>query len=288
MSFLPLILLSATKPGDAGLKYFLIQAVASLLILQARFSWTLHISPHFIILMALSLKLGVAPLHFWLPVVAEKISWGVNIILLTIQKIGPLFLLASFRYSTPKIFFILRISAVVVGALGGLNELFLRKLIAYSSISHMGWVLAAILVKTSLWIFYLSIYITISLALIRFLLKFNIFHLRQTILKTRRFTPIPLLFLSLGGFPPFLGFAPKWAVVIDRIFLSIIITFILILSRVVTLFFYLRSGLAILTLSSKSIKIRKPPYFNLIENFLILVNIFGGVFYIFLIGRLTL
>ena len=66
--------------------------------------------------------------------------------LITIQKVAPM-ILASYTITEPNsllITLIASISSRVIGSLGGLNQTLLRKILAYSSINHIAWMLAAI------------------------------------------------------------------------------------------------------------------------------------------------
>lgn len=290
LSFLPLIILSASTRREGRIKYFLIQAIASLLLLQSSLFWaTSYITP-VVIILALSLKLGAAPLHFWLPVVAERLSWTINIVLLTVQKVGPFFLINRLVNHNPKLIIIVRLISATLGAVGGLNEFFLRKLLAFSSINHIGWITFAILFSKTIWVLYLITYIIISIALILVLSKFQIFHLNQSNMKLKEISIISIIFLSLGGFPPLLGFAPKWTVISEGTSFSTLAVFILIMSRVLTLFYYIRSGIVTLLLSNYMFKIFTSEKPGLLNSSTLIINLGGGLFYIFIwrFNRFTL
>lgn len=189
------------------------------------------------------LKIGAAPFHFWFPGVIEGLSWTNNFILITWQKIAPLILISYFIL--PNLFRIIIFFSILIGSLGGLNQTSLRKLIAFSSINHLGWILAAIILNENLWEFYFLIYTFLSLTILILFDILKIFHINQTffiinnnpLIKFIIFT----LLLSLGGLPPFLGFAPKWLVIQ---FLTINNHILLIISMVcltlITLYYYIR------------------------------------------------
>nr|VFU78630.1 NADH dehydrogenase subunit 2 [Bragasellus peltatus] len=281
MSFIPLLMLSPSKySSEASLKYFLIQAVASLIILQTSLMWTLF-PPLIFITIALALKLGMAPMHFWLPYVAEKISWFMNIILLTVQKVGPFFLMNMIN---PKLEFMLLLSmfSACAGALGGLNEMLLRKLMAYSSINHMGWICLAMNISYKAWTIYLFTYMFMSATLITVLKKYNMQHLNQMYYKQSNYFILPIMFLSLGGFPPLLGFAPKWMVIYMSYGNIMFFTFILILTSMLTLFFYIRTGLSILTLSNDMVLANIFSKSSFFTNLYFLLNLGGGLIYMLL------
>jgi len=103
----------------------------------------------------LLLKRGAAPFHFWFPNVIEGLSWINSLILITWQKIAPLILTSYIIIN--KIILISVILSIIIGSLGGLNQTSLRKLMAFSSINHLGWILSAIYSRESLWIIYFFI-----------------------------------------------------------------------------------------------------------------------------------
>lgn len=251
LSFIPLIRESKNLIStEASIKYFLTQALASAIILFAVILILLNnlideLNNYFsiIILISLFLKRGVAPFHFWFPNVIEGLSWINGLILITWQKIAP-FILISYLLINYLIIFTVICSALL-GTLGGLNQTSLRKLIAFSSINHISWILIAILARESLWIIYFLIYCFLSLSIGYLFNTFNIFHIHQifSIHFTSKTIKFILCFnlLSLGGLPPFLGFAPKWLVIqtLTAQRQLILITFLTI-TTLIALFFYLR------------------------------------------------
>lgn len=201
--------------SEARLKYFLIQALGSALIV---FSASFILSyPNFIrliILSALILKLGGAPFHFWFPQVINGLMWPQVIILITIQKIGPLFLLCYLlilNYNLIEILLV-RLLSAVIGAVGGINQTSLRKILAFSSINHIGWILSAILIGEALVGVYFLFYCVIRLSVVVLFQLKQIFHFNHLLginLSSGRKILVFFSLLSLGGLPPFTGFVPK-------------------------------------------------------------------------------
>ena len=137
------------------------------------------------------------------------------------------------------------ILSVIIGSLGGLNQTSLRKVIAFSSINHIGWMIAAIRTNNNLWIIYFAFYSFISIVLIIFFNSIKSFHINQIFLYPFQSNVLKFClfinFLSLGGLPPFLGFTPKWLVIqtLSRNLQLFLLT-IIVLCTIITLFFYLR------------------------------------------------
>ena len=205
-----------------------------------------------LILSTLLLKNGAAPFHFWFPQVIEGLRWINNLILITWQKIAPLILISyNINY---KFFLIIIILSIIIGALGGLNQTSLRKLIAFSSINHLGWILIAIINNELLWLIYFIFYFFLSISIILLFNNFKLFHFNQ-IFNFSIINPIIKFFLflnllSLGGLPPFLGFLPKWLVIQNLIEINqFFLLFISVCLSLITLYFYLRISYSIYILN---------------------------------------
>lgn len=254
LSFIPLsIKTNNLFSSEATLKYFLTQALASNILLfsiifyffliekSLRFKWQLFIN--LIFSSTLILKRGIAPFHFWFPNVIEGLSWINNFILITWQKIAPLIILSfCLNYF---LFLTVAIISSFIGSINGLNQTSLRKLIAYSSINHLRWIIARILNNETTWKIYFIFYSFLSFAIIFIFKNFKIYNLNQIFSLTtinkfiKLFITLPLL--SLGGLPPFLGFFPKWIVIELLIFSKLYwLIFILINFSLITLYFYIR------------------------------------------------
>uniref|UniRef100_A0AAU7YT96 NADH-ubiquinone oxidoreductase chain 2 n=2 Tax=Cheilosia TaxID=173981 RepID=A0AAU7YT96_9MUSC len=253
LSFIPLMSNNNLMSNESSLKYFLIQALASSILLFAiilfmyknNYMNQIYINNfiNMIILSSLLMKVGAAPFHFWFPNVMEGLNWMNSLILMTWQKIGPLMLI-SYLIIKFLLFWSIILS-VIIGALGGLNQTSLRKLMTFSSINHLGWMLMSMYSNESLWINYFIFYSFLSFNLIFMFNMFKLFHINQLFSlfffnKTLKFT-LFLNLLSLGGLPPFLGFIPKWLTIQYLTFNNqLFMLMILIMMSLITLFFYLR------------------------------------------------
>nr|YP_009390956.1 NADH dehydrogenase subunit 2 [Meroptera pravella]ARV87614.1 NADH dehydrogenase subunit 2 [Meroptera pravella] len=250
LSFIPLISNSNNMlSSEASLKYFLVQSIASInflfsillkLIFFKNFEFNNIIS--IMINSSLLMKMGSFPFHFWFPNIMEGMSWFNNFILMTWQKITPMILLSY--YFNKNFLIIIIIMNSIIGSIGGLNQTSLRKLMAFSSINNLGWMLSSIMISENLWMFYLFMYSFIISMMCSFFYIFNMFFINQLFIFNMNYM-VKLFFfinfLSLGGLPPFIGFFPKWIVInfllINKFF---IITFIFIMMSLIMLFFYIR------------------------------------------------
>nr|QBF01251.1 NADH dehydrogenase subunit 2 [Stegana sp. 2084 JL-2019] len=253
LSFIPLMKDNNNlMSSEASLKYFLIQALASTILLFAIILMMMKNNMNYemkfsyissIMLSTLLLKSGAAPFHFWFPNIMENLSWMNCLILMTWQKIAPIMLISYINIKMMMMMTI--IFSVIIGSLGGLNQTSLRKLMAFSSINHLGWMFMALYSNESTWLIYFMMYSFLSFTLVFMFNNFKIFHFNQMFFsffnsKILKFT-LFMNFLSLGGLPPFFGFMPKW-IVIQQLSVNnqYFMLMILILSTLITLFFYLR------------------------------------------------
>nr|WCB99126.1 NADH dehydrogenase subunit 2 [Bactrocera umbrosa] len=252
LSFIPLMNNNNLTSTEASLKYFLTQAMASAALLFAITLTLLNNYPitqnstsysSLMITSSLLLKVGAAPFHFWFPNVMEGLSWMNALTLMTWQKIAPL-MLVSYTAQNNFIFMTI-IASTITGSLGGLNQTSLRKLMAFSSINHLGWMLAAMQANEAMWCVYFSFYTFLSFSLIFLFNNFKMFHINQLFNSFFNSKPIKfalfLNLLSLGGLPPFIGFLPKWLVIQLLVFKNqyALMTIMTVLT-LITLFFYLR------------------------------------------------
>lgn len=189
------------------------------------------------------MKRGAAPFHFWFPRVIEGLNWNRALILITWQKLAPLIIL-SFCMDFYLIITSISLS-ILFGSLGGLNQTSLRKLIAFSSINHLGWIIRGIIYNEIIWLTYLLFYIILRLNIVFLFNNFKLLNINQTfsIFNNNSLIKVFLfiVLLSLGGLPPFLGFFPKWMIIETLTILKIMtILLIIIFFTLITLFFYLR------------------------------------------------
>nr|APX39167.1 NADH dehydrogenase subunit 2 [Neocrepidodera transversa] len=250
-----------TTTTEATLKYFITQSLASAIILfsiilSMNMNEFINQNYNYWIMMimnsALLTKMGAAPFHSWFPEVAEGLNWTNNFILLTWQKLAPMILVMYNLNMTLFFSSIIMISAIVSG-IWGINQISLRKILAYSSINHIAWMLASMMNIKMIWFMYFIIYSIISLNIIMIFYIFNIFYMMQLFNSLNNSKLVKIIFilnfLSLGGLPPFLGFMPKWLTINFLTYNNFyFLSTILIMFTLLTLFFYIRISMSTLSI----------------------------------------
>nr|AAL72042.1 NADH dehydrogenase subunit 2 [Anolis woodi] len=273
LAVVPIIATTHTpRSTEAATKYFLTQAAASALILFSSMAnawqtgtWditNLSTTPsHMLLTLALAMKLGLAPLHFWLPEVLQGTTLTTALIVTTWQKLAPITLIyLTINNLSTTILMTLGILSSIVGGWGGLNQTQTRKIMAYSSISHLGWMAAISSIMPNIMIFNLMVYLMLTTALFYVMIgpKSKTIQDTTTIWATSPMvtTMMMMTILSLGGLPPLTGFAPKWLILEELVTQNLIpATVVLILSTLLSLFFYLRlTYTATLTLSPNMVQ----------------------------------
>nr|AYN50507.1 NADH dehydrogenase subunit 2 [Probosciger aterrimus goliath]QOD97970.1 NADH dehydrogenase subunit 2 [Probosciger aterrimus] len=258
LTILPLISKSHhPRAIEATIKYFLTQATASMLILfssmtnawsSGQWDITQLTNPLSCLLLttAVAIKLGLTPFHFWFPEVLQGSSLSTALLLSTAMKLPPTTILLLTSHSlNPTLLSTMAITSIALGGWMGLNQTQTRKILAFSSISHLGWMTIIITYnpKLTLLTFYLYTLMTTSI----FLTMNSTNTLKLSTLMTS-WTKTPVLnstlmltLLSLAGLPPLTGFLPKWLIIqeLTKQEMTVTATIISMLS-LLGLFFYLR------------------------------------------------
>nr|WNH20595.1 NADH dehydrogenase subunit 2 [Thalassoma duperrey] len=245
---------------EATTKYFLTQAAAAAMLLFASTTnawltgqWDIlqmaHPVPLAMVTLALALKIGLAPVHSWLPEVLQGLSLTTGLILSTWQKLAPFALILQLHPSDSTLLVILGVASTLVGGWGGLNQTQLRKILAYSSIAHLGWMMLVVQFVPSLTLLALLTYFVMTFsAFIAFKLNnsttINMLAISWT--KAPVLTSLtPLILLSLGGLPPLTGFLPKWLILQELMNQDLGPTAtVAAMSALLSLYFYLRLSYA--------------------------------------------
>lgn len=249
LRFIPIIINSKTnQETEASIKYFIAQALGSRIILITSLSqWTTSsvYRTHLILISAIILKLGIAPFHFWFPPVITSLSWITSIVLATWQKLAPLTILSFIIYevTTQSILLIAAINTLIGGIIG-INQSHLRTIIAYSSITHIGWITRILyLLKPTITISYYIIYCIIITPLF-IALNWTLQSNKNQFNKINTLSPliqllVPIILLSLRGIPPLTGFIPKWITIYTICQVAPIVLIIIILGAIINIYFYI-------------------------------------------------
>ncbi len=270
------------KSSEAGLKYFVLSALSSgLLLYGCSLIYGLSGSTNFeliannfnesqygitfgivFILVGLAFKISAVPFHMWAPDVYEGSPTSVTLFFATIPKISALTIFIKFLYipfiniidQWQMIIIFLSIASMLFGAVAAIGQKNLKRLIAYSSIGHMGYALAGITTGTNNGIessiIYISIYTVMNLALFSclFMMKRNDKYYENIddlsgLSKNHPILSLAFLIIlfSLAGIPPLAGFFAKFyvfkAVIEESMFFLAIVG---LLSTVIAAFYYLR------------------------------------------------
>nr|ACY72099.1 NADH dehydrogenase subunit 2 [Pycnonotus simplex]QDJ94374.1 NADH dehydrogenase subunit 2 [Pycnonotus pseudosimplex]QDJ94375.1 NADH dehydrogenase subunit 2 [Pycnonotus pseudosimplex] len=242
---------------EAATKYFLTQAAASALVLFSSMTnawhtgqWDItqltHPTSCLILTSAVAMKLGLAPFHFWFPEVLQGSPLITGLLLSTMMKFPPMTLLfiTSPSLNSTLLVYMALLSAALGGWMG-LNQTQIRKILAFSSISHLGWM--AIIISYNPKLTLLNFYLYALMTTATFLTLNSIKVSKLSTLMTT-WTKIPslsamllLTLLSLAGLPPLTGFLPKWLIIQELTKQNMAIAAIIIsLLSLLSLFFYLR------------------------------------------------
>nr|ACY08975.1 NADH dehydrogenase subunit 2 [Kerivoula minuta] len=245
------------RSTEAATKYFLTQATASMLLLVAAIinlmysgHWTtmklINPTASILMTMALTMKLGLSPFHFWVPEVTQGIPLMSGLILLTWQKLAPLSILyTTMPFTNTNILMTMALASIAIGGWGGLNQTQLRKIMAYSSIAHMGWMISVLTYNPTMTLLNLYLYIPMTTTMFM-LLMMNLTTTMKSLSLVSNKSPLTtililIMMLSLGGLPPLTGFLPKWLIVQEMMKNnSIIMPTTMTLLALLSLYFYMR------------------------------------------------
>ena len=270
------------KSTEAGLKYFVLSALASgLLLYGCSLIYGFTGSTNFqiisdnlsdkntgavfgivFIMVGLAFKVSAVPFHMWTPDVYEGAPTSVTNFFALIPKIAAISVFIRFMYvpfinvieQWQTIVIFLSIASMILGAVAAIGQNNIKRLMAYSSIGHMGYALAGLAAGTNLGIqstvIYLTIYLVMNLGAfgcIFMMKRENIFYedINDLSGMSKNHPMLALSFLiilfSLAGIPPLAGFFAKFYIfmaVIESQMYSLAI--IGLITTVVSAFYYLR------------------------------------------------
>nr|AFH56015.1 NADH dehydrogenase subunit 2 [Piculus flavigula] len=242
---------------EATIKYFLVQATASATILFSSMinawstgQWDItqmtNTTSCLLLTAAIAMKLGLTPFHFWFPEVLQGSPLITALLLSTTMKLPPItILLLTSNSLNPLLLTLMAIMSAAVGGWMGLNQTQVRKILAFSSISHVGWMTIIIIYAPKLTLLTFLLYTLLTSAIFLTLNTSNTTKL-STLLSAWTKTPmlnaaLMLTLLSLAGLPPFTGFLPKWLIIQELTKQEMTpAALVIALLSLLGLFFYLR------------------------------------------------
>ena len=270
------------KSSEAGLKYFVLSALSSGLLLYGcsliygftgstnfnLIALELNSNQYAItfgivfILVGLAFKISAVPFHMWAPDVYEGSPTSVTLFFTMVPKIAALTVFIRFLYvpflnlidQWQMILIFLSIASMLLGAVAAIGQTNIKRLIAYSSISHIGYALAGLATGSNEGIqssvIYITIYIIMNLGLFSCLLMMkrnNVYYEDiddlSGLSKNHPLISLSLLVIlfSLAGIPPLAGFFAKFYIFKSVLEQSMYFLAIVgLLSTVVAAFYYLR------------------------------------------------
>nr|YP_010411930.1 NADH dehydrogenase subunit 2 [Notostomum cyclostomum]URP31064.1 NADH dehydrogenase subunit 2 [Notostomum cyclostomum] len=249
LSFIPLMLNNKhIMEMEGAVKYFMVQSMASSCMLMCSMSmWFFMFSNvlfKYLMLMALLMKLGSFPCHFWFPNVMTTCKWNTCILLTTWQKLIPLFVVFSILDINKKLLMVICLSNMVIGGMFGMNNTNIKSIMGYSSISHMGWMLSLKMTSMVLGLYiYFFMYIIMTIPLFFSFNKTMILNTNSLKLMNKHsFTStfiICMLIMSMAGLPPFTGFFMKMMVLYYVLDFSLFFSTSMVILSIMSLYFYL-------------------------------------------------
>ena len=286
---LPLYVIAAIntrslKSSEAGLKYFLLGALSSGMLLYgssliygftgftnfdqiSSFIEQNGATPGIIVgvvflISGLAFKISAAPFHMWTPDVYEGAPTPVTALFAIVPKIAAItlllnvthFLFADIRFEWMQVIIAISVASMVIGVFGAIMQKDLKRMMAYSSIAHMGYALAGIaagsqqgaagvLIYMTTYIFMGAGTFSIILMLRRDGLPVHKLSDLSGLASTHPFWAFGLLIFmfSMAGIPPLAGFFAKWYVFLAAVNAGLIpLAIIGVITSVIGAFYYLR------------------------------------------------
>nr|WRO44858.1 NADH dehydrogenase subunit 2 [Stenothemus fukienensis] len=290
LAIIPLMYSSAsTTSSEASVKYFIVQTIASsiiiinitMLMINSNIYSNSDITNFNLIMMnsAFLIKIGMAPFHFWFPEIIYGLTWFNSLIILTWQKIAPMILFMFNMTNNMFTMFIIIVSAIISSVMS-LNLINLKKILAFSSINHMSWMMSMMVFSKTIWMLYFSIYVFSTLIVVIFVNKFKILFINQiSFLKNKKEMILFFIigFVSFMGLPPTIGFVSKWLTIQVLIWENwLFLSIILIILTTLMIFIYFQLMMFSILFNSKKNSFSKNSNSTIsIISISNLINIFG-------------
>jgi len=236
---------------EAAFLYFLPSFSSLMCLLGAVINQTINfpspISSYYFVVLALCIKLGAVPFHFWIPQVINNLNYSTIILLTGLNKIPLLYLLQLINPSS-ILLMILGFLSITIGTFFMLNIVKIKELVAYSGIINNGWILIIISINSINLIYIFFFTYLLSLILLINISKEKIYleelKLPNCIFKKQIYHNIILYtsLINIGGLPPLFAFVLKYVIILNLYIYTnkILLIFYLIILSVISIFVYLR------------------------------------------------
>lgn len=250
---------------EAGLKYFVLGAVSSGLFLfgcALLYGVTGEISIQginsvltadvgkILITVSLLFKLSVAPFHMWAPDVYEGAPTITTALLATVPKVAVFSILVQIG-PVINVILVCALLSIVYGSIGALNQTKIKRLLAYSGIGHMGFMLFGIAIGSfesiQASLIYVIVYVIMSICSFSIILSLSLTkNLIVEVSGLSRDNPVMastlgLIFLSTAGIPPLAGFLSKWFILLAGVSSGYyLISIMIVISSVIAGVYYVR------------------------------------------------
>ena len=250
---------------EASIKFFVLGAVSSGLLLlgcvllyggagsisvqEINSNLTVDVGK-ILITISLLFKLSAVPFHMWVPDVYEGSPTIITALLTTVPKIGGFSILVQVGPVT-NVVLICAVLSIVYGAIGALNQTKIKRLLAYSGIGHMGFILFGVAIGSfegiQAGLIYMIIYVIMSICSFSILLSLNL--TKDFIIEVKELSrknpvvgvTLAFTFLSTAGIPPLAGFFSKWFVLLSGVSSGYyVISIIAVVSSVIAGVYYVR------------------------------------------------
>nr|YP_010945299.1 NADH dehydrogenase subunit 2 [Japanagallia malaisei]WMI45366.1 NADH dehydrogenase subunit 2 [Japanagallia malaisei] len=255
MSIMPMISNKNFLSSEASVKYFMIQSISSSMMMLGVLLLLINSKIEYQIILTSSMmfKMGVAPFHNWILEMIESVELMVMFLLLTIMKIAPLNMLSYLMFKN-NLFICM---SLLIGSMLGLTQTSMRKMMCYSSIFNLSFILASISMN-SIWWLYMMIYSTMLIMILLLMNKMNINYINQLSLNENKMSlkmNMWLAMLSMGGMPPMMGFMLK-LMIIQMMMMNkeFLLSIIMIVSSTLVMFYYLRMSFISILFSASTLK----------------------------------
>nr|YP_010727947.1 NADH dehydrogenase subunit 2 [Bothrogonia tortilla]WDZ68128.1 NADH dehydrogenase subunit 2 [Bothrogonia tortilla] len=254
MSFIPMMSSKNLLSSESMMKYFIVQSMSSSIMISGLVLMGINtMQSEYLIVTSILMKIGMAPFHNWMLTVIEGMSYQMILIMLTMMKVPPLMVM-SYMNVTLNLPIII---SLIVGAIWGINQNSVRKMLGYSSIYNMAYMCSCIKM-ISIWSMFMINYSIVIISILLMFMKLNIYYFNQIMINSFNKSmniSIWMLMLSLGGIPPMMGFLGKLMVLEYLISINqFALTALMVVSSLPVMFYYMRCSFMSMTMSSISMK----------------------------------